>query len=240
MRTERMARAAVAVAGSALLAVSGTVPALAHRLRFARAGNSANLLFGGWRFTPKVAPSVTTQFKVPTFKCTSTMTGVGPLAIMFTGTSTAQKFNAAGLLMECSSGKPDVALGVVVDGTAWLGTNTVAAGDMIKSTVTTTKTTTTATAADLTKGQTLTRSAKGAAALYVWIGDDALVSAARLPIPNFGTITYGSAAIGTTAIGQVTPHTGVNMETTKKVLQILTGPIRGTKMNAFTTTFKHP
>jgi hypothetical protein len=252
---ERKVGATVAIAGSLLLAagaaapaLAGTAPgarfALATGVRFADAANGTSTTFGGWTFTPKTAKSVTTEFKVPTLKCTKTATGIGPIAVLITGTSSAQNFNAAGLLLECQSGSPAAAAAVVVDGASTVGTSPLAAGDLIQSTVSTTATKTTVTVADLTKGHTfkLSKSGKGAAALEELIMDDSLANSttgAQLPVASFGTIGYSSAAVSGKAIGTVTPSMGVNMQTKKKVLQILTGPITGAKKNAFTTTFKH-
>jgi hypothetical protein len=253
VRIKRKVGAAVAIVGSVLVVASGAVPALAGshgpaslRLagtRFADAANGTSTTFGGWVFTQKAAKSVTTQYKVPTLKCTKAASGVGPIAVMVTGTKAAPVFNAAGLLLECSTaGAASATAAVVVDGAATASTKPVAAGDLIQATVTTSTTTTTVTVADLTKGHTfkLTKSGKGAAAVQEQIIDDSLASGTtQLPVANFGTIGFTSAAINGKAIGTVTSGMGVNMVSAKKVLQILTGPVTGTKKNAFTTTFKH-
>jgi hypothetical protein len=255
VRIERKIGASVAILGSLLLAVSGAVPALARTgpsaglarpsgVGLATAANKTSTQFGGWVFAPKTATSVTSEFKIPTLKCTATATGLGPIAVMITGPSTAQEFNAAGLLLECANAAPAAAAAVVVDGTATTATNQVFTGDVIQSTITTTAKKTTVTVADLTKGHTfkLTKSGKGGAASQEEIIDDSLVNTStnkQLPVANFGTISFSNGAVSGKAIGSVTPQTGVNMQTKKKVLQILTGPITGAKKNGFTTTFKH-
>ncbi len=255
MRIERKVGATVAVLGSLLLAASGAAPALAGSgpsaglahasgLRLADTANSTSNIFGGWVFTPKKATSVTAEFKIPTLKCTTTASGVGPIAAMITGTSKAQNFNAAGLLLECSNGSPAAAAAVVVDGTATVGTNTVSTGDLIQSTITTTAKKTTVTVADLTKGHMfkLTKSGKGAAALEEEVIDDSLANSGtgkQLPVANFGKIAFSNGAVSGKPLGSTKPQTAVNMQTKKKVLQILTGPLTGAKKNGFTTTWKH-
>ena len=252
MRIERKVGATVAVLGSLLLAVSSTAPALAHTshsaglrfggLRLANTLAATSTGFGGWVFAPKAAKSVTAEYKVPKLKCTSVMTGVGPIVVFATGKSTAANFNAAGLIMECSSGKQVMEAAVVVDGVAKAGTLPPLVGDLIQVTITSSTTKTTATTKDLTKGHTftVTKSGKGAAPLSEQIIDDSLANGStQVPLANFGTNTFTSGAVSGKAIGTVTPRTAVNMQTAKKVLQIQAGPITGTKKNMFTNTWKH-
>jgi hypothetical protein len=252
VRIERKVGATVAAVGSLLLAVSGTVPAFAHTspsaglrfgaLRLGTAAPATSTGFGGWVFAPKAAKSVTAEYKVPKLKCTSASTGVGPIAVFTTGKSSAPNFNAAGLLMECMSGKAVMQAAVEVDGKAKGGTVPPVAGDLIQVTITSSTTKTTATAKDLTKGHTftVTLSGKGAAPLQELIIDDSLANGTtQIPLANFGTNTFTSAAVSGKAIGTVTPRTQVNMQTAKKVLQISAGPITGSKKNMFTNTWKH-
>lgn len=255
MRIERSVGASVALLGSLLLAVSGTVPALARSgpsaglarvtgARFADVANATSTSFGGWAFTPAGALSVTAKFKIPKLTCTSTTAGVGPVAVMVTGTTSAPKFNAAGVLMQCSGGAPAAAPAVVVDGTATVGSNALFVGDVMKSTITTSATKTTATVADLTTGHTfkLTKSGLGAASLQELIIDDSLASSTgtQLPVANFGKVTFSAGAVGGKPLGSVTPAgTAVNMQTSTNVLQILTGALTGINKNAFLTTWKH-
>jgi len=252
VRIERKVGATVAVVGSLLLAVSGTVPAFAHTspsaglrlsgLRSALAAPATSTTFGGWAFAPKAAKSVTAKYKVPKLKCGSASTGVGPIVVFATGKSTAANFNAAGLIMECSSGKQIMQAAVVVDGVAKAGTLAPVVGDLIQVTITSSTTKTTATTKDLTKGHTftVTKSGKGAAPLQELIIDDSLANGStQLKLANFGKMAFTSAAVSGKAIGTVTPRTQVNMQTSKKVLQILAGPITGTKKNMFTNTWKH-
>jgi hypothetical protein len=254
MRIERKAGTGVVFLGSLMLVMSGAVPALAGSgpsarlplsagVRSVDLANATNTGFGGWTFAPKKATSVTSEFKIPTLKCTSTATGVAPLSAMITGTSSAQKASAAGVLLECASGAPAAAATVIVNGTESNSTHALHVSDLMKATVTTSATKTTATIADLTAGHTFrfTKSGKGAAALEELIIDDSLVnpSGKQLPVANFGKISFSSGAVGGKPLGSVTPRTAVNMQTSKKVLQILTGALTGTKKNAFLTTWKH-
>ena len=137
MRTVRKAGTGVAVLGSLVLVMSAAVPAVASGgssaglarsagLRFAIAANATSTGFGGWIFTPKAATSVTAELKIPTLKCTSAASGLSPGSYMITGTSSAQKFNTAGVLLECNSGKPAAAAAVVVDGASKIGKPSVA------------------------------------------------------------------------------------------------------------------
>jgi len=254
VRIERKVGGTVAVLGSLLLAVSGTVPAFAHTgpsaglrfggLRLAATAAATSTGFGGWAFAPKGAKSVTTKYKVVKLKCGSATTGVAPIAVFVTGTSSAPKFNAAGILMACSGGKQIMKAAVIVDGAAKAGTVPPVVGDLLKATITSSTTTTTATVKDLTKGHTftLTKSGKGAASLQELIINDSLVNRStgmQLPVANFVKQAFTSAAVSGKAIGTVTPRTAVNMVNKKGVLQILAGPITGTAKNMFTNTWKH-
>jgi len=252
VRIERKVGATVAVLGSLLLAVSGTVPAFAHTghsaglrlgaLRLATAAPATSTTFGGWAFGPKGAKSLTAKYKVPKLTCGSASTGVGPIAVFATGSSSAPNFNASGLIMECSGGKQLMAAAVIVDGVAKAGTVPPVVGDLIQVTITSSTTTTTATVKDLTKGHTftVTKSGKGAAPVQELIIDDSLaMGTTQVKLANFGKMTFTSAAVSGKAIGTVTPRVQVNMQTKAKVLQILAGPITGTAKNMFTNTWKH-
>jgi Peptidase A4 family len=255
MRTVRKAGTGVAVLGSLVLVVSAAGPALASSgpsarlplsagVRSASLANATRTGFGGWIFTPKTATSVTSKFKMPTLKCTSTTTGIAPLSAMVTGTSSSQKASAAGVLLECMSGAPAAAATVIVNGTETDSTHALHVGDLMKATVTTSATKTTATIADLTAGHkfTFTKSGTGAAALEELIIDDALTNTStgkQLPVANFGKISFSSGAVSGKPLGSVTAKQAINMQTSKGVLQILTGALTGTKKNAFLTTWKH-
>lgn len=255
MRMERKAGAGVAALGSLVLVMSGAVPALASSgpsarlplstgVRSVSVTNTTSTGFGGWVFGSTTATSVTSEFKIPTLKCTSTTTAVGPLSAMVTGTASAPKDSGAGVLLECASGAPAAAATVIVNGTESNSTHALHVGDLMKATVTRSATTTKATIADLTAGHTFTftKSGTGAAALEELIIDDALTSTStgkQLPVANFGQISFSSGAVSGKPLGSVTPKQAINMQTSKGVLQILTGALTGTKKNAFPTTWKH-
>ena len=243
MRIGRRVGVGVAIVGSLLLAVSGAVPALARsgpaagfarpaELRLANLANGTSTGFGGWVFQPTVAAtSVTAEFKIPTITCTATNTAVAPAAVMYTGSTTSAKFNAAGVALECVSGSPAAGAVAEVDGAPSVASNALHVGDLMKATI-----------ADLTAGHTFkfTKSGTGAASVQDQIIDDSLVSGStQLPVTKFGKISFSAGAVGGKPLGSVTPSAAVNMETTAKVLQILTGPLTGTKLNAFLTTWKH-
>jgi hypothetical protein len=252
VRIERKVGATIAVLGSLLLAVSGTAPAFAHTghsaglrfggLRLADTLAATSTGFGGWVFGAKKATSVTAEFKVPTLKCTATTSGVGPSAVLLTGSTSSPNVSIASVLLVCSNSAALAIPAVTVDGTETNGTQTVHAGDLMKATVTTTATKTTATIADLTKGHTFTftKSGKGAASFEELIVDTKVGQGATVfPVANFGKISYSNGAVSGKALGSVKPSVAVNMVNSKKVVQILTGPLSGAKKNAFTTTFKH-
>ena len=254
MRIGRRVGVGVAIVGSLLLAVSGAVPALARsgpaagfarpaELRLANLANGTSTGFGGWVFQPTVAAtSVTAEFKLPAFTCTATNTAVAPAAVMYTGSTTSAKFNAAGVALECVSGSPAAGAVAAVDGAQFIASNALHVGDLMKATIVTSLSKTTATIADLTAGHTFkfTKSGTGAASVQDQIIDDSLVSGStQLPVTKFGKISFSAGAVGGKPLGSVTPSAAVNMETTAKVLQILTGPLTGTKLNAFLTTWKH-
>ncbi len=255
MRIERRVGAGVAIVGALLLAASGTVPALASNgpptglaraaeVTFAEWTNATSPYYGGWVFKSTTATSVTTRFKVPTLTCGTATTGVGPIAVFTTGTSSAPTFNAAGLLLGCSGGTPTGAAAVVLNGTATFGTGALFVGDLIQATVVSSKTKTTATVKDVTVGHTftLTKSGIGGASLQERIINDDITSTStgkQLPVSNFGKITFTKGAVSGKPLGSVSPRTGVNMQTSKGVLQILTGAISGTTKNTFPTTWKH-
>ena len=60
------------------------------------------------------------------------------------------------------------------------------------------------------------------------------------PIADFGSISFTAGAVGGKALGSVSPAgTPYNMQTSKGILQVVTGPLTSTTKNAFTTTWKH-
>ena len=251
MRIERKVGMIIAVLGSLLLAVSGAVPALAGSgptagfahvtgIRFAGTLNTTSTNFGGWAFGVTAAKSVTAEFKVPALKCTRTTRGIVSSVSMFTGSTSSPKFSSAGVLLICSGGNRHLTPAVVVNNTQTNGSQGVHTGDLMQATVTASSTAMTATIADLTTGHTFKfkKSGTGGTSFEQLIGDLGIGSP-QLPVVNFGKVSYSKGAVGGKAIGTVTSGQAVNMQTSANVLQILTGAITGTAMNAFTTTFKH-
>lgn len=253
MRIKRKVGASVAVVGAVLLAVSGAVPAFARsgpsagfaqaaRLSFAGTANTTSTSFGGWVFGSKTATSVTTEFKAVDFGCGENEVGAGVFAVFETGTVSAPKFNAAGLILDCAVLGGEAAA-LIVDGTiVAIASQPLSPGDLIQSTIVSSATKTTATVKDLTAGHTftLTRSGAGGAPLQERIGEDAeRVNGTQLPVADFGKIMFTKGAVSGKALGSVTPRRGVNMQTSKGVLQILTGALSGTVKNSFLTTWKH-
>ena len=134
------------------------------------------------------------------------------------------------------------AAAVVVNGTIAVASQQVFFGDLLQATIVSSATKTTATVKDLTAGHTftLTRSGAGGAPLQERIGDDAeLLGGHQLPVGDFGKIMFTKGAVSGNPLGSVTPRGGVNMQTSKGVLQILTGALSGTAKNSFLTTWKH-
>jgi hypothetical protein len=244
---ERKVGAGVAVLGSLLLAAGGAAPAVAGSgptahlshvsTRFASMAPSTSTMYGGWTFAPKKATSVSVEFKEPALDCTAATSGVEPLAGMLTGPSASPVFASAGLVIQCLNGKASGELTVTVGGATGASPKPVAAGNLIKATVTTSPTSITATAHDLTRGQfvTLTGNVPGTAALQERIADDAVTTStgAQLPVADFVRVKFTDGEINGLAIGSVEERTQVNMQTSQGVLQIQTGPIQD-KDNFFT------
>lgn len=251
MQGSRKIRVAIGAAVSALLMLIAVVPALASssgaalapvgaNVSFANTANATSTSFGGWVFTPSGATSATATFKIPSLTCSSTTTGVGPGTFMETGSTSAPNFNGAGVLLECSGGSPAAEALDIVDGVYSVSSSPLFVGDLMKATVTTSATKTVATIRDLTHKFVLTKSGAGAASVEEFLMDDSLTSSGtQLPLADFGKIHFGAGAISGTALGSVTPQTKVNMETSAKVLQIVTGLLSGTTKNGFLTTWKH-
>jgi hypothetical protein len=180
---------------------------------------------------------VSVEFREPALQCTDTASGVGPSAVIITGTSAAPTLDLAGLRMQCLNGKPDVTAVVTADGAIGSSPKPTGVGNLIKLLVSTTPTSATATVQDVTRTQTLilTRSAPTQAALQERITDDALTTGggAQLPVADFVRIRFTNGEINGLAIGSVEERTQVDMQTSAGVLQIQTGPIQD-KDNFFT------
>jgi hypothetical protein len=169
---------------------------------------------------------------------------------MTTGTRSAPRFNAAGLLLECVGGSPAAAAIVAVDGAETNATNPVAVGDLMRCTLILSAKGITVRVEDLTAGHgfRFKRTGTGGPALSEEIIDDSLVNTGtehQLPVANFGKIEFTKARISGRPIGSVLARTRVNMQNTQNQLQIRTGwpfPARKNQpnnKNAFRTHWEH-
>jgi hypothetical protein len=256
VRIERKVGATVAATGALLLALGGTVPAVASsspsaarvqasHIALVRTSSATSTTFAGWAFGATKSKSVTSEFKVPTLKCTSKETGASPGSVVFTGSATAAKGSLAAVVLACVSGKVEAGAEVAVNNVAKFGAQVPQPGDLITATVTLSATKITATLADLTKGHAfkVTLSGKKGSSFQEEIGTAKVevtsgTTSKILPVADFGTISFTNSAISGKGIGGVKPQVAVNM-VTKKVLEVTTGKITGAKKNAFTNTWKH-
>jgi hypothetical protein len=257
VRIERKVGATVAVTGSLLLALSGAIPALASsspsagqlHVALAPAANvtsATSTTFAGWVFGASATKSVTSEFKVPALKCTSKETGDSPGTVVFTGSSSDAEASLAALVQACVGGKSEAVTEVAVNDTVKEGTKLPHTGDVMEATVTLSSSKITATLADVTKGHTfkLTLSGSGGSSFQEELGtakvevESSSGKVKILPVSDFGKITFTDGAIGGKAIGGVKPQVAVNM-VTKKVLEVSTGKITGSKKNSFVNTWKH-
>jgi hypothetical protein len=246
MKSTRRTGIFVGVALCFLAVAVIAVPALASSggaFGTLRSANATSTHFAAWRFTRKAATSVTAEFKAPSVKCTSTATGVEPAVAMGTGTPANTEVSSSGVRYVCIGGKLYTLAAVEVDGASLAVTKNVVPGDVIRATVTTSSNTTTATIADTTTGHTftLTKSGTGGTSFVEDVYDDSVYyGSTQEGVADFGSISFSAAAVSGTALGSGSPAgTAYNMETSKGVLQILTGALTGKAKNAFTTTWKH-
>ncbi len=70
----------------------------------------------GWALGKTTDTTETTTFKAPKLTCTSTDTGVGPGAFIFSGPSTSELLDGAGVLAQCISGTETIVPALVVGG----------------------------------------------------------------------------------------------------------------------------
>lgn len=245
MRVNRTVSAGVAVLGSVVLAVSGAVPAVARSgppAAFAPVAdgvaNQASHTFAGWYFGVQGAPSVSAEFRVPAVPCTGTAAGFQPQAVMTNNNTLA----AAGVSVRCENGSQVNRPFVEWDNSVRHGGHPVFVGDLMRATVVMSATTATPALEDLTAGHTFRLSMSEAAAgaplaEYVMAGDIGNMN--PLPVPDFGAVRFTSGSVGGKALGSVRPRRAYNWVSSSNVLQVLTGPIGGAGLNAFTTTWEH-
>jgi hypothetical protein len=245
MRVSRAVSAGLAVLGSVVLAVSGAVPAVARSgppAAFAPAAdgalNQASHTFAGWYFGVHGAPGVSAEFRVPAVRCTGTAAGFQPEAVMTNNNTLA----AAGVSVRCENGSQVDQPFVEWDNIVRHRGHRVSVGDLMRVTVVMSATTATPALEDLTAGHTFRLSMSGASAgaaasEYVLAGD--IGNTNPLPVPDFGAVRFTSGSVGGIALGSVSPQRAYDMVNSSNVTQIATGPIGGTGLNAFTTTWEH-
>jgi hypothetical protein len=223
------------------LANNTKAPALGAVLSQSTAQTSPN--FAGWVFGKTKSAKSTIEYKAPAITWTTASKGVAPTTFVYTGTSSSPIEQAAGLLIACISGHKHYIPYLVINDTETNLTKTVAAGDVIKVTVSASTTKVSATIADLTSPRTFSKTltGTGSPALQEQDGDGRVtVNNTVVPVVNFGKISWKHGAISSKPLGSVTPRTKVNMKT-GTTLQIQTSALTptGSTANAFTTVWKH-
>jgi hypothetical protein len=193
--------------------------------------NAKSTAQAGYEVTsPPASSAVSDRFTVPTLTCTSTLSGMGPGAYVFTSAGSA---TAATVFSICESGSPLYLGYVIVDGAATQTSFTPAAGDAMSVSITETASGSKAMLRDVTQNvsKSVSDTTGGTPSLVV-AGIDSLVSGStQLPAPNFGKLDLkGANADGGTlaAAGAV----AVNMVPGKGAPRITTG-----KLNAAGTGF---
>jgi hypothetical protein len=198
--------------------------------------------FAGWVFGKTGSAKSTIEYKAPAITCTTASQGVAPSDYIFSGAS-GSKQQSAGLIMACVSGHKHYIPALVINGTETNLSNTVAAGDLIKLTVSASTTKVSATIADLTSPRTFSKTltGTGSAAFQEQDGDGRItIGGTTASIVKFTKISWTHGAINSKPLGSVTPRTQVNMKT-GSTLQIQTSALTptGSTANAFTTVWKH-
>ena len=236
----------IAVSGAALTALAlGVQPASAQTASIGGltlgAANGTSTGQAGYFVTKAPASaSASEKFTVPKLTCTSTLSGIAIGSLIFTGSGATASFTAAALFAECSGGAPAYAAIVAVNGSATQGTFTPAVGDVIKVSVSGSKTAAKATVTDVTKSKHVSASAAtGATNALVLDGIDSLVNNAgtQLAIPNFGKEKF---KVGMEDGKTVMAAGGVpvDLKTSAGVLKIHTGALN-TAGNVWKEIFKH-
>lgn len=225
-------------------ALAATRPAVAFRAELSRLATATNPNFAGWVFNKTGSATSTIEFKAPAITCTTATQGVSPANEMLSGTSSSPKVQLAGLLAVCDGGqKVYIPFLVINSGKEKNLTNTVKAGDLIKTTVSASTTKVSATIADLTSGRTFTKTVTGtgSAALQEQLGDGRIaVNTKTAPVVKFTKIAFTKGAINSKPLGSVSARQKFNMQT-GSTLRISTTALTpsGSTGNAFTTVWKH-
>jgi hypothetical protein len=222
-----------------VVAASKTAPAF--RARLERSATSTG--FAGWLFGKTGSATSTIQYKAPSITCVTGTQGVAPANVVLSGKSSSPKVQAAGLLVTCSSGQKSYVPFLMINGKETNLAKPVAAGDLIKATVSARATRVSARIADLTSGRTFTKALTGAgsAAFQEQDGDGRIkVGGSVRPVVKFATINFTKGAINSKPLASVSPKEKVNMQT-GATLRISTTALTpsGPTGNAFTTVWHH-
>jgi Peptidase A4 family len=241
-----------------LLASVGASAGLAWPLARGRPANSPrhNKYFAGRSYQEAGPAAVTTEFVVPEVRCTSTNTGVGAGAFIYTKTTSAADaksntsvISGASVQLFCLGGEPAPMPVVELEGSQTYGQERPHVGDLMRATIIDSSRILGVTLQDLTKHHTftLTRSGTSAPATAAEIGDVALQGVPSLtpgplyPITDFGALKFSSGRVNGVPLGAAGGR-AFNM-VSMKVLLIHTGRLSGhgprRSRSAFSTTWKH-
>jgi hypothetical protein len=211
-----------------------------------------NQFFAG-RSYPEAGPAaVTVDFVVPRITCTTTNTGVGAGAFLYSKGSNSKGpvISGASVQLFCLGGEPAPLPVVEVQGSQTYGSQRPHAGDLMRSTIIDSPRVLGVTLQDLTEGHTftLTRSTASTPATAAEIGEVPLKGVPSLtpgplyPITDFGSIRFSAGRVNGKVLGAAGGR-AFSMVSSAKVLQILTrslsGPGPRRSRSSFNTIWKH-
>jgi hypothetical protein len=239
-----------------LLGGVGTPPSLGRPAPPGATGRARDQFFAG-RSYPEAGPAaVSTEFIVPRLTCTSTNTGVGAGAFLYTiasdvhANSKRTVVSAADVQLFCLRDEPAPMAVVELEGRQSYGQSRPHVGDLMRATLIDSSRVFGVTLQDLTEHHafTLTRSTFSAPATTAAIGEVPLKGVPSLtpgplyPITDFGSIRFGSGRINGIPLGAAGGK-AFNMISSTKVLQIRTYPLSGhgprRSRQAFSTAWRH-
>jgi hypothetical protein len=192
-RARRVGRAALAVlAGGAVLAWSG----------IASAAGSTSPTFAGYVLGGIAPTKAATTFKLPSFSCTSTNSGIA-FTIGFTNFTT-EEFTTGEVVVGCVDGAATYAAQEQINDYWSYLTPTMSAGDVINITLSVSATKSTVSVKDKTNKSSVSDTVRGPGGGGTFtgagVGDNTLGSAGY-PIPSFGTLKYSATTINSAALG---------------------------------------
>ncbi|HKH88062.1 MAG TPA: hypothetical protein VKA05_04530 [Acidimicrobiales bacterium] len=199
----RVGRTTLALlAGGAVLAWSG----------IASASGSTSPTFAGYVLGGIAPTKAATSFKLPSFSCTSTNSGIA-FTIGLTNFTT-EEFTTGQVVVGCSGGSATYGAEEEINDSWSYLTPTMSAGDAISITVSVSATKTTVSVKDKTKKSSVTDTVKGPGGGGTFtgagVGDSALGSSGY-PIPTFGTLKYSATTINSLALGTYAGAAQYNM-----------------------------